>query len=155
MVSRRDFIKRTLASAASCGVFGAAQPALWAKEKNVAKNVEFKLLAQRKRGTESYTQGLSYFFDPKEKRASLYESGGRYGRSLLRRVDAETLEVIRQVKIPREYFAEGIAIVGDRLCSHGKNTLVLFSIGKRSFRSTNFGTGAKVGDLLTTAICLR
>ena len=115
MVSRRDFIKRTLASAASCGVFGAAQPALWAKEKNVAKNVEFKLLAQRKRGTESYTQGLSYFFDPKEKRASLYESGGRYGRSLLRRVDAETLEVIRQVKIPREYFAEGIAIVGDRL----------------------------------------
>ena len=115
MISRRDFIKQTLTGAAACGVFSATRSTLWAKEKTIEKNVEFKLLAQRKRGTESYTQGLSYFWDSKENRASLYESGGRYGRSLLRRVDAETLEVIRQVKIPREYFAEGIAIVDDRL----------------------------------------
>ena len=115
MVSRRDFIRNALIGAVSYGVLDSPVRTSWAKEETLAENVEFKLLTQLKRGTESYTQGLSYFFDPKENKTSLYESGGRYGKSLLRRVDAESLEVIRQVKVPREYFAEGIAIVDDRL----------------------------------------
>ena len=111
MVSRRDFIRNALIGAVSYGVLDSPVRTSWAKEETLAENVEFKLLTQLKRGTESYTQGLSYFFDPKENKASLYESGGRYGKSLLRRVDAESLEVIRQVKVPREYFAEGIAMI--------------------------------------------
>ena len=114
MTSRRDFIKQTLVGTVSYGLIGGL-PATHAKEEIATSNVEFKLRAQLKRGTESYTQGLSYFWDSKNKQAFLYESGGRYGRSLLRRVDAETLKVIQQIKVPREYFAEGIAIVDDRL----------------------------------------
>ena len=115
MTSRRDFIKHALAGTISYGLMGATTSVADTKAENAMSDVEFKLRAQLKRGTESYTQGLSYFWDDKNKKAFLYESGGRYGKSLLRRVDAETLEVIQQIKVPREYFAEGIAIVDDRL----------------------------------------
>ncbi|MGI6401134.1 MAG: glutaminyl-peptide cyclotransferase [Thermoguttaceae bacterium] len=99
----------------TCGAFGVFSSQLWAKENETAREVSFKLLANIKRGTESYTQGLAYELDEKTGRAYLLESGGRYGRSLLRRVDAETMETVQQIKIPNEYFAEGIAAVDDKL----------------------------------------
>ena len=34
---------------------------------------------------------------------------------MLRRADAETMETVQQIKIPNEYFAEGIAAVDDKL----------------------------------------
>lgn len=57
----------------------------------------------------AYTQGLLLhdgFF---------YESAGQYGESTLRQVATETGEVLRQVDVPAEYFAEGLALVEDRL----------------------------------------
>jgi glutaminyl-peptide cyclotransferase len=57
----------------------------------------------------AYTQGLLLhdgFF---------YESAGQYGESTLRQVDPETGEVLKQVDVPAEYFAEGLALVEDRL----------------------------------------
>jgi len=44
-----------------------------------------------------------------------YESTGRYGESTLRAVDPETGEVQQQIELPEEYFAEGLALVDDRL----------------------------------------
>ncbi|NWG15436.1 MAG: glutaminyl-peptide cyclotransferase [Chloroflexi bacterium] len=59
--------------------------------------------------TGAYTQGLvlhdGYF----------YESAGQYGESTLRQVDPETGKVLKQVDLPAEYFAEGLALVEDRL----------------------------------------
>ena len=52
---------------------------------------------------EAFTQGLIYldgFF---------YESTGLYGRSSLRQVNPEDGTVIKQVNLPKNYFAEGIA----------------------------------------------
>jgi glutaminyl-peptide cyclotransferase len=57
----------------------------------------------------AYTQGL-ILYD-----GSLYESAGQYGESTLREVDPETGEVLRQVSMPDEYFAEGLERVGDNL----------------------------------------
>ncbi|MBC6937209.1 MAG: glutaminyl-peptide cyclotransferase [Chloroflexi bacterium] len=57
----------------------------------------------------AYTQGL-LLHD-----GLFYESAGQYGESTLRQVAPETGEVLRQVDVPAEYFAEGLALVEDRL----------------------------------------
>ncbi len=45
----------------------------------------------------------------------LYESAGLYGKSTMRRTDPETGAVLTSVDLPAADFAEGIAVVGDRL----------------------------------------
>jgi glutaminyl-peptide cyclotransferase len=57
----------------------------------------------------AYTQGL-LLHDGR-----LYESTGQYGRSSVREVDPETGTVLRMMKLPDEYFGEGLALIGDRL----------------------------------------
>jgi glutamine cyclotransferase len=59
--------------------------------------------------TGSFTQGLVWID------GTLYESAGRYGQSNLREVDLATGEVIRSVPVSETYFAEGLALVDDRL----------------------------------------
>jgi glutamine cyclotransferase len=58
---------------------------------------------------EAWTQGLA-FAD-----GYLYESTGLYGRSSLRRVRLETGEVLQERELSDDYFAEGLAVWGDRL----------------------------------------
>jgi len=58
---------------------------------------------------EAFTQGLLLHG------GKLYESTGLVGRSSLREVDLETGRVIRKVDVPPPIFAEGLALVGDRL----------------------------------------
>lgn len=67
------------------------------------------------RPSDSYTQGLVFEIDPRSSQPVLYESGGRYGKSLLRCVNAKTYEIIRETKVPRKFFAEGISIIGDKI----------------------------------------
>lgn len=59
--------------------------------------------------TNAYTQGLVLDGD------HLYESAGSYGVSSLRRLDPLSGEVLQEVAVPAEFFAEGLALVGDRL----------------------------------------
>ncbi|HEX8429801.1 MAG TPA: glutaminyl-peptide cyclotransferase [Longimicrobium sp.] len=56
----------------------------------------------------AFTQGLVF------RNGELLESTGRFGESSLRRVKLETGEVLQQVAVPKEYFAEGLAVIGDR-----------------------------------------
>jgi glutaminyl-peptide cyclotransferase len=58
---------------------------------------------------QSFTQGFLIH------EGTIYESAGRYGESSLREVDLETGEVLRSVPVPAQYFAEGLALVDDRL----------------------------------------
>jgi glutamine cyclotransferase len=57
----------------------------------------------------AYTQGL-LFHDGR-----LYESRGRYGKSALTEIDPTTGEVLRQAVVDPDYFAEGLALVDNRL----------------------------------------
>lgn len=57
----------------------------------------------------SYTQGLEWHG------GALLESTGRYGRSVLRRVDPTTGRVEREQRLSGELFGEGLARVGERL----------------------------------------
>jgi glutaminyl-peptide cyclotransferase len=59
--------------------------------------------------TAAFTQGLA-LHDEK-----LYESTGLYGSSSLRRIDPATGDIDATVRLPRKFFGEGIAILGDRL----------------------------------------
>jgi len=67
------------------------------------------VVARYPHDSNAFTQGL-LFHDGK-----LYESTGRRGQSSLRRVDIETGRVERIQPVADQYFAEGLALVGDRL----------------------------------------
>jgi glutamine cyclotransferase len=66
----------------------------------------------------AFTQGLVLH------QGTLYESTGLVGRSSLRQVETATGRVMRKIDVPPPYFAEGLALVGDRLIQltwqHGK-----------------------------------
>jgi glutamine cyclotransferase len=58
---------------------------------------------------DSFTQGLVWH------EGTFYESAGLYGESDVRQVDPETGEVLRERPVDAEFFAEGLALVDDRL----------------------------------------
>jgi glutamine cyclotransferase len=69
----------------------------------------FKLIATFPHDPTAFTQGL-VFAD-----GDLYESTGLQGESSLRRVELRTGRVLQEIKVAHEYFAEGLALVGDAL----------------------------------------
>ena len=69
----------------------------------------YKVIATFPHDTTSFTQGL-VFAD-----GELYESTGLNGESTLRRVDLATGKTLQRVDVPKQYFAEGLALVGDEL----------------------------------------
>jgi glutamine cyclotransferase len=69
----------------------------------------YKVVATFPHDTTAFTQGL-VFAD-----AELYESTGLNGESTLRRVDLATGKTLQRIDIPKQYFAEGLALVGDEL----------------------------------------
>ncbi len=73
------------------------------------ERLKVKVLASVHHDPAAYTQGLAWH-DGK-----LYESTGQYGSSSLRQVHPTTGEVLRFLPLPQSTFAEGLALVGDRL----------------------------------------
>lgn len=57
----------------------------------------------------AYTQGL-IFMD-----GILWESTGQYGASSLRKVELKTGKVIKQISVPRNYFAEGMTVFHNKV----------------------------------------
>ena len=73
------------------------------------ERLKVQIVSVRLHDPEAFTQGLLLHG------GSLYESAGNYGKSSLREVDPKTGAVKRKVAVPAEYFAEGLALVDDRL----------------------------------------
>jgi glutaminyl-peptide cyclotransferase len=69
----------------------------------------YTLVATFPHDTTAFTQGLVFHG------GELYESTGLNGESSLRRVDLKTGRTLQRIDVPREYFAEGLALVGDEL----------------------------------------
>jgi glutamine cyclotransferase len=67
------------------------------------------VISERPHDPDAFTQGLLLH------NGLFYESTGLYGQSTLREVDPETGAVLRQFILPGEIFAEGLALVDDRL----------------------------------------
>ena len=70
----------------------------------------YKVVATFPHDTSSFTQGLVFAAD-----GQLYESTGLQGESTLRRVDIATGKTLQRIDVPAQYFAEGLAMVGDEL----------------------------------------
>jgi glutamine cyclotransferase len=58
---------------------------------------------------ESFTQGLVYH------QGYLYESAGLYGKSALKKMDIQSGKAIKIVKLGTKYFAEGMAILDNKI----------------------------------------
>ena len=93
-------------------VFAAATVAVGAaaaRQRQPAPVQTFKLVTTFPHDPNAFTQGL-VFAD-----GEFYESTGLEGESSLRRVEIQTGKVLQEIKIPKPYFAEGLALVGDEL----------------------------------------
>lgn len=75
----------------------------------------------------AFTQGLVY------ENGIFFEGTGLYGKSSLRRVIPETGVVAQQTDLSKEYFGEGIAVVGDRIIQLTWREHVAFVYDKDTF----------------------
>ncbi len=69
----------------------------------------YRVVNAYRHDSAAFTQGLA-FVD-----GWLYEGTGLHGHSTLRRVELQTGEVRRLVKLPGRYFGEGVTVSGDRV----------------------------------------
>lgn len=77
---------------------------------------------------QAFTQGLLYHD------GVLYESTGIEGQSTLRRVELSTGTVLQRHVVPRPFFAEGLALHGDRLFQLTWQQGIAFVYDRQSFR---------------------
>jgi glutaminyl-peptide cyclotransferase len=79
------------------------------KPKTVPPVSTYEVVKTYPHDPKAFTQGLVF------RDNFLYESTGQEGESTLRKVDLETGKVIQKYDLPDEVFAEGIAIMGDKI----------------------------------------
>lgn len=73
------------------------------------ERIAYKIIKTHPHDPEAFTQGL-VFLD-----GYLYEGTGQYGTSSIRKVEIATGKVIKISRLERDYFGEGITILGGRL----------------------------------------
>ena len=76
----------------------------------------------------AFTQGLEYH------NGFLYESTGLYGRSSLRLEQLETGKILREIRLPSQYFGEGITVMGGRVEQLTWRSQIGFQFSERTFR---------------------
>ncbi len=74
-----------------------------------AKRDEYEIVNSYPHDPQAFLQGLVWYDN------GFYESTGLNGHSTLRRVEFPSGHVAKSINIANEYFAEGLALVGDRL----------------------------------------
>lgn len=98
---------RTIAFAATALVLACAP--ITVAQRKPAPVQTYKVIATFPHDTTSFTQGLVFAG------GQMYESTGLNGESTLRRVDVTTGKTLQRIDVPSQYFAEGLALVGDEL----------------------------------------
>jgi glutamine cyclotransferase len=105
--------------------FGAATGA----QRKPAPVQSYKLIATFPHDTSSFTQGMVFAGDGK-----MYESTGLEGESTLRLVDIASGKTLQRVNVPSQYFAEGLAMVGDELIQLTWRTQIGFVYDRKTFK---------------------
>ena len=90
----------------------------------------FTIVATFPHDTGAFTQGL-VFAD-----GGFYESTGLNGESSVRRVEIATGKVLQRIDVPSEYFAEGLALVGNELLQLTWQSKVGFVYDRKTFAQT-------------------
>lgn len=73
------------------------------------EQLRVRVVAKYPHAPDAFTQGLIWHD------GAMYESTGRYGKSSLRRVRLEDGEILAERSLDSSFFAEGLAVVDDRL----------------------------------------
>jgi glutaminyl-peptide cyclotransferase len=89
----------------------------------------YKVVATFPHDTSSFTQGLVFAGD-----GQMYESTGLEGESTLRRVELATGRTLQRIDVPRQYFAEGLALVGEELLQLTWQSKIGFVYDRRTFK---------------------
>ena len=71
--------------------------------------LDYKIINTFPRQKFNYTQGFEFHND------TLYESVGQYGRSKLLKVNYKNGQIFKEIKLPSQYFAEGLTILDDKI----------------------------------------
>lgn len=88
----------------------------------------YKVVKTLPHDTSSYVEGLEYhdgFF---------YESAGDYGNSSLRKVDPATGKVLQKADLDKQYFGEGMTVIGDKIIQLTYREKVGFVYDKATFK---------------------
>jgi glutamine cyclotransferase len=92
---------------------------------------EIELIRTFPHNRESYTQGLFYY------EGMLYESNGLANKSSLQLIDPFSSDVKKYTKVLPPYFAEGIALHGDKIYQLTWRSETCFVYGRESFQQEN------------------
>jgi glutaminyl-peptide cyclotransferase len=93
----------------------------------IPEALRVRVVERRPHDTSAFTQGLLWH------EGELYESTGLEGESTVRRVDLASGEVRQRIDLDERYFAEGLALVGDRLFQITWQDGKVFVYDRRSF----------------------
>jgi glutamine cyclotransferase len=88
----------------------------------------FKIIRTYPHDPRAFTQGLIY------ENGFLYEGTGLYQRSSLRKVELETGEVLKSMKLPAQLFGEGITLYKERLIQLTWRSHIGFVYDRNSFK---------------------
>jgi glutamine cyclotransferase len=72
-------------------------------------DIPYKIIRTHPHPPDSFTQGFVF------ESGFLYEGTGQYGTSSLRKIKLETGDIVKEVKLPRHLFGEGITIYKDKI----------------------------------------
>ncbi len=117
-MSAADTGRQTPGAAESAGQKNASQPTKAATQPSeaatptpadIAPTYSYKIKNSWPHDKRAYTQGL-IFLD-----GILWESTGQYGASSLRKVELKSGKVIKQISIPKNYFAEGMTVLHNKV----------------------------------------
>jgi glutamine cyclotransferase len=98
------------------------------KPTEAPKKIPYEIINTYPHPPNSFTQGLAY------ENGFLYEGTGQYGVSSLRKIEFETGEVLKEYRLPREVFGEGITIFKNKIIQLTWLSHVGFVFDKESFR---------------------
>ena len=102
-------------------------PASSSKERTPPHQYRYEVVGEFPHDPGAFTQGLVY------DQGTVYEGTGLYGRSSLRQVDLDSGRVERLYVHKKKIFAEGIAVVNDRIYQLTWKNSVLFEFDKDNF----------------------
>lgn len=92
----------------SCAKHGAARSESIPPSSPAVANYTYEVVNTYPHDPRAFTQGLLFYH------GSLLESTGLNGSSSLREVEWKTGKLLKQVSVAREYFAEGLTVIGSK-----------------------------------------
>ena len=115
--------------AASALLVAPVQPPAYAQGQQIppALLTRYEVVSSYPHDPKAFLQGWLWYD------GGFYESTGLNGESTLRRVAFPSGEVVQKIDVPRQYFAEGLAMVGDRLIQLTWRTKKAFIYDRESF----------------------